>query len=93
MKKSLVAAIISLTLLALTPAGYASVGLNAPKGMAFDSAGNLLVANPETGKIFKFAPDGKRTTFASGLSHPFGMAFDPNGNLFVADEQEKSGQV
>ena len=63
--------------------------------MAFDSAGNLLVANPDTGKIFKFAPDGKRSTFASGLAHPFGIAFDKNGNLFVAEMQpdQKSGII
>lgn len=71
----------------------ASVGMNAPKGMAFDSAGNLFVANPDTGRIFKFAPDGRRSTFASGLNHPYGIAFDPNGNLFVADAEDKGGQV
>jgi sugar lactone lactonase YvrE len=93
MKRPFVVAIVSLALLALTPAGNASVGMNAPKGMAFDSAGNLLIANADTGKIFKFAPDGKRTTFASSLTHPFGMAFDADGNLFVAEVQEKSGLV
>jgi len=63
--------------------------------MAFDSAGNLLVANPATGRIFKFTPNGSRSTFASGLTHPFGIAFDNTGNLFVAEMQpdQKGGVI
>ena len=34
--------------------------------------------------IYKFTPDGARTTFASGLFEPQGLAFDRAGNLFVA---------
>ena len=58
-------------------------------GLAFDSAGNLFVAwligGPGTGRIYKFTPNGVRTTFASGLllNHN-GLAFDRAGNLFVA---------
>jgi DNA-binding beta-propeller fold protein YncE len=37
------------------------------------------------GTIFKFAPDGTMSTFASGLSGSFGLAFDGFGNLFEAD--------
>src|SRR5437867_12157673 len=62
--------------------------------MAFDSAGNLLVANPATGRIFKFTPNGSRSTFASGLTHPFGIAFDNTGNLFVDELQlDQNGRV
>jgi DNA-binding beta-propeller fold protein YncE len=95
MNKRFAGATILSALLALTPASFATVGSNAPKGMAFDSAGNLFVVNQAVGKIFKFAPDGKRSTFASGLTRPFGIAFDKNGNLFVADEQpeKKSGLI
>lgn len=79
----------------LAPVSVATLGSNAPKGLAFDDSGNLFVANDATGRIFKFAPDGTRTTFASGLIHPFGIAFDANGNLFVADMQsdQKSGVI
>ena len=66
-------------------------GLSDPDGLAFDSAGNLFVAEfgeinggPGTGRIYKFTPDGVRTTFASGLFEPQGLAFDRAGNLFVA---------
>ena len=79
----------------LAPISIANLGSNAPKGLAFDVTGNLFVANNSTGRIFKFAPDGSRTTFASGLIHPFGIAFDADGNLFVADMQpdQKSGVI
>jgi hypothetical protein len=55
--------------------------------LAFDAAGNLFQA--EFPEIVKFAPDGKRTTFA-GISRPLrrmcsaDLAFDAKGNLFVA---------
>jgi sugar lactone lactonase YvrE len=80
---------------ALASVSVATLGGNAPKGLVFDTTGNLFVANVATGRIFKFAPDGTRTTFASGLIHPFGIAFDANGNLFVADMQsdQKSGVI
>lgn len=35
--------------------------------------------------VFRFTPDGVRSTFASGLYQPTAMAFDRKGNLFVAD--------
>jgi len=95
-KSSFSAVIVILGLLTvLSPTSFANVGRNAPKGMAFDSAGNLLVANPATGRIFKFTPDGSRSTFASGLTHPFGIAFDNTGNLFVAEMQpdQKGGVI
>ena len=72
---------------AVAPASAANLGHDTPRGMAFDPAGNLFVANPEAGNIVKFTPDGRWSTFASGLVHPFGLAFDNAGNLFVADVQ------
>jgi DNA-binding beta-propeller fold protein YncE len=79
----------------LASVSVATLGGNAPKGLAFDATGNLFVANDATGRIFKFTPDGTRTTFAAGLIHPFGIAFDANGNLFVADMQpdQKNGVI
>ena len=69
-----------------TPGGTRSTfasGLNEPFGLAFDSAGNLFVA--DFGKIYEFTPGGTRSTFASGLDAPYGLAFDSAGNLYEAD--------
>src|SRR5205823_553105 len=74
----------------LTPNGLRSTfasGLDLPTGLAFDSAGNLFVANVSkfiNGAIYKFTPAGGRTTFASGLTNPEAVAFDNAGNLFVS---------
>ena len=62
-----------------------------PTGLAFDSKGNLFVADSVFtagagfGKIYKVTPTGTITVFASGLNRPFGLAFDPVGDLFAAD--------
>ena len=77
------------------PDGSASIfasGLLRPRGLAFDSFGNLFVATLDTatrfdgrGQILKFAPDGTVTVFAAGagLKSPEGLAFDQVGNLYV----------
>src|SRR5205814_673421 len=57
------------------------------EALAFDSAGNLFVANVNhhlNGAISKFTPAGGRTTFASGLENPEAVAVDNAGNLFVS---------
>src|SRR5438093_900371 len=74
--------------------------LNGPRGITFDSAGNLFVStqceafpagnctDPTIGgRIVKITPSGIQTTFASGLGDGDlrGLAFDALGNLFVAD--------
>lgn len=82
---------------ARAPASNVRLGYDTPRGMAFDSSGNLFVANPEAGNIAKFTPDGHWSSFASGLVHPFGLAFDNAGDLFAADVQsdarESEGRV
>jgi DNA-binding beta-propeller fold protein YncE len=61
-----------------------------PQGLAFDHAGNLIVAavigdsNP-TGAILEIAPTGSQRLLASIGSAPRGLAYDIAGNLFVAD--------
>ena len=64
----------------------ASSGLNYPLGLAFDSSGNLYVAN--TFNIEEFNSSGTGSIFAtsaSGVSLPTALAFDKSGNLFVAN--------
>ncbi len=72
-----------------TPGGTRSTfasGLNAPEGLAFNSAGNLFESDFFSGNIYEFTPGGTRSTFASGLNAPNGLAFDSAGNLFEADQ-------
>ena len=52
-------------------------GLNAPYGLAFNSAGDLFEADSNSGNIYEFTPAGVQSTFASGLYYPFGLAFEP----------------
>ena len=60
-----------------TPDIFFAGGLNDPFGLAFDNAGNLFEADGGSGSILKFAPDGSRSTFASGLTQPTYLAFEP----------------
>jgi sugar lactone lactonase YvrE len=62
-------------------------GFTTPTGIAFDSKGNIFVAdgNPGSSTISKITPTGIKTLFASGFSIPQALAFDNSGNLFVSD--------
>jgi len=65
---------------------FAGNGLNAPTGLAFDSAGNLYVANSGDNTIAMFTTNGVGSVFAStGLSSPQGLAFNSGGTLYVAN--------
>lgn len=59
--------------------------LSGPAGLAFDSQGNLFVANFNGGFISKVDSSGSKTTFATGLNFPAGLIFDSQGNLFIAN--------
>src|SRR6266567_4612415 len=52
---------------------------------AFAAPQILFESDFQSGTIFKFTPDGTRTTFATGLSSPIGLAFSASGNLLVSD--------
>jgi hypothetical protein len=75
-------------ILKFTPDGRSSIfvsNISHPKGLAFDSLGNLYLAYPDRDSILKFTPGGQRTTFASGIGHAHRLAFDAFGDLFVTD--------
>src|SRR6266481_6108671 len=54
--------------------------------LAFDHSGNLFFEGRNTGTIFKFAPDGSRSTFATGATDAAingDLAVDATGNVFA----------
>ncbi len=56
-------------------------------GTAFNSQGDLFVADDLAGDISEFAPDGTPLpTFATGLSNPISMVFDNQGNMYVGQQ-------
>ncbi|MFN7998921.1 MAG: hypothetical protein U0Q18_35180 [Bryobacteraceae bacterium] len=89
-------------------AGYSGDGAAAtsaqlynPSGVAFDSAGNLYIADPGNNVIRMVATNGNISTFAgnngagysgdggtatsASLNNPNDVAFDSSGNLYIAD--------
>src|SRR5438067_655714 len=82
-----------------TPNGVQSIfasGLNTPIALAFDSQGNLFVADQGYGydvlhdaAVYKFTPSGLRSTVASENDQvpviPSGLAIDGADNLFVSE--------
>jgi DNA-binding beta-propeller fold protein YncE len=73
-------------------------GFSSASGLAFDSAGNLYVANLNgggsgTGFISKITPKGVESTYASGLTYPNQIAFNAAGDMFVADGYGTTGNT
>jgi len=68
---------------------YASGGLfNWPRSLAFDGAGNLLVANQFAWNILKVAVDRTVSIYSDGLAYePIRMALSPDGSLYVTTSQ------
>ena len=58
-----------------------------PDALAFDSSGNLYVANEGNNTVEKFAPGSTTAsaTYSAGMSEPDALAFDSSGNLYVAN--------
>ena len=62
-----------------------SAQLYHPTGMAFDSEGDLFIADPGNNVIREVTPDGIISTAAAMLSNPEGVAVNAAGDLFIAD--------
>lgn len=89
----------------VTPPGsnYTQANLSGPISPAFDSAGNIYVANNTNAitwpfisstsydnTIQKFTPDlTPLGAFATNLNNPWGLAFDSSGNLYVSSSGDE----
>ena len=76
-----------------------AAGFASPAALAFDSMGNLYIADSGNHRIRKLAAGGQVSTVAGGeedgyvdgpagrarFSHPTGLAFDSSGQLWVSD--------
>ena len=78
----------------VTPTGvqsaFSSYGyLSLPTGLAFDSNGNLYVANysSATNSVVKITPAGVQSVFTQGgnITNPWAVAIDGNDNLYVTE--------
>jgi sugar lactone lactonase YvrE len=58
--------------------------------LAFDASGNLFAVDGSTHSIFKFTPDGTRSTFATAFKNAGNLIFDSKGDLFASDYGQKS---
>lgn len=61
-------------------------GLYAAEGIAFDTLGNLFVANAANNTINKITPNGQVSNFLiTGLNGPADFAFDSIGNMYISN--------
>ena len=79
-----------------------NAGIDVPQGIAFDSSGNLYIAEFNSHRVRKVTPSGSITTVAgngipsyygdggpatlAGLYNPIAVAVDASGNLYIADQ-------
>ena len=70
----------------------AGSGLNAPSGIAVDSAGNIYFADTANNAIKKWTKTNNLVTavVASGLNQPSSVAVDRFGNLYIADTSNQA---
>lgn len=71
-----------------TPNGTASTfssSFDDPKGLVFNSAGDLFVGDYGSGNVYEFTPGGTQSTYANVGGIPVGAAFDSAGNLYESD--------
>ncbi len=74
----------------LTGAGGSTVNLSTPDGVAFDSAGDIYIANfhgSGNSAIVEVTPQGTAIPYAD-IPNPNGPVFDSHGNLFVCDKYD-----
>src|SRR6266581_804323 len=73
--------------------GGSNTGLNVPRGIALDAAGNIYVANYGVGTVTVYAPGASGNAVPTvtiggsntDLSYPVGIALDTTGRIYVAN--------
>jgi len=65
-------------------------GLSNPKAIAFDTSGNLYIADGNTIKELSVGSHTLTTLLSNGLNNPQGLAVDNAGNLYIADSGNNS---
>ncbi len=80
------------TQLVIGSSGSAPGQLNGPSDVAFDSAGNIYVADTNNNRIEEYSPTGEFKAVAGGfsspdvvLNQPWSMTVTSDGTVFVAD--------
>jgi DNA-binding beta-propeller fold protein YncE len=68
-------------------------GFNDPTALAFDSSGNLYVANYGTNTVSKVTPSGIVSTFATVGTYDSAVLFDTAGNLYVGNFNNNIGNI
>jgi len=72
-----------------SPSTYYSGGLGEPEDIAFNSSGDLFVANSSGNAIDEITPgsDPTESSFAS-IPDPHGLAFDSAGDLYISGNND-----
>lgn len=73
--------------LSVVAASPANAQLNGPAGLAFDTNGNLWVANGGASQVLELNPSNGKVlnTITKGVNNPSRLAFDSLGNLWVVN--------
>ena len=73
----------------ILPVSFAGGGLNAPAGLAIDSAGNVWAANANAATVTELSPLGVPVNAngfsGGGLNQPYSVAIDKQGNVWAVN--------
>jgi DNA-binding beta-propeller fold protein YncE len=65
-----------------------TAGVSQPRALAFDSSGNLYVANSSTITEYEAGTETLISTISQDVSAPSALAFDASGNLYALNDDD-----